>query len=50
MVKSDNKRVMITVQPNTYIKVKELCSFYDMTITELFKVMVADFHQERMNK
>lgn len=50
MVKPQNKRVMITVQPNTAEKAKDLCSLYDMTLTELFKMMVAVFHQERMNK
>lgn len=48
MVKQDNKRVMITVQPNTDKKARELCAYYDMTYTELFKMMVAVFHQERI--
>lgn len=50
MVKKCNKRVMITVTPGTEEKCEELCQMYDMTITELFKMMVAVFHQERISK
>lgn len=50
MVRKDNKRVMITIQPNTLEKAQEICRIYDMTFTELFKMLVADFHQERISK
>lgn len=50
MVRKDNKRVMITIQPNTLEKAQEICLIYDMTFTELFKMLVADFHQERISK
>ena len=50
MVKKENKRVMITMSPKTSDKVKELCNMYDMTVTELFKMMVGVFHQERISK
>ena len=50
MVKQENKRVMLTVSPVTGQKAEELCQLYDMTFTELFKMMVAVFHQERISK
>lgn len=50
MVKKTNVRLMLTVSPETSKKMKELCVFFDCTPTELFKFMVAVFHQERIEK
>lgn len=50
MVKEGNKRVMVTISPSTLDKFDELCHAYDMTYSEMLKLMVVDFHifhQER---
>lgn len=47
MVKEENKRVMITCTPKMLQQLDMLCEIYDMSISQLLKMIVAEKAAER---
>lgn len=47
MVSKQNKRVFVTFTPKTEVLAKKLCEDYDMTLTELVKMLIAKESSER---
>ena len=47
MVRKDNKRVMITFTPKTQQKADRLIEIYDMTLSQLIKMLIDEKCQER---
>lgn len=50
MVKKENKRVAITIDPATAKIADEIATMYGFTYTELFKWLVVDFHFSTLKK
>lgn len=47
MVKQTNKRIMITLPKKTLERLDKLCEIYDMTYTQLIKMVVMEKLEER---
>lgn len=47
MVKEGNKRVMLTFTPKTMSKAEELMQLYDMTLSQLVKMLISEKSGER---